>query len=201
MFASVNISIGTAGLRGVCNADLPAIVNYWASSSNEFLDFMGVDRQRLGSPEQIHARFSNAIRTGNLVQPALGFAITLDERLIGYTLLNHYSEHTNYSHWHIVEPGLRGKGLSTALYPFWIKAYFDSLPISRLIHQTRTRNVGVNRMLDKFIPVSETKFIEKPDGVASPGEFHLRFVRRDDIPRIFARAGQLGIISSETPWA
>jgi hypothetical protein len=89
---------------------------------------------------------------------------------------------------------LRAKGLSTALYPNRIKAYFDLAPISQLIHQTRTRNVGVNRMLDKFVPVSETKYIDKPDGVAALGEFHLRFVRREDIPKIFARALELSTI-------
>ena len=65
-----------------------------------------------------------------------------------------------------------------------IKAYFDLAPISQLIHRTRTRNVGINRMLDKFIPFSETRYIDKPDGIAGPGEFHLRFVKREDIPKI-----------------
>ena len=50
---------------------------------------------------------------------------------------------------------------------------------------------GVNRMLDKFIPVSETKYVENSDGVALPGEFHIRYVTRDDIPRLFARLSQL----------
>jgi hypothetical protein len=113
---------------------------------------------------------------------------------VGYTLLNRYSEDVNYSHWHIIIPDVRARGLSTTLYPFRIKAYFDLVPISRLIHQTRTRNLGVNRMLDKFVAVSETKFIDKPDGVASPGEFHFRYVRREDIQRFFYRAVNLGII-------
>jgi hypothetical protein len=77
-----------------------------------------------------------------------------------------------------------------------IKAYFDLAPISQLIHRTRTRNVGINRMLDKFIPFSETKYIDKPDGVAGPGEFHLRSVKREDVPKIFARAAELGTIPS-----
>lgn len=118
----------------------------------------------------------------------------LEGELVGYTLLNRYSQDANYSHWHIIVPGLRAKGISTALYPFRIKTYFEIAPISRLTHQTQTRNLGVNRMLDKFVPVSETKFIDKPDGVASPGEFHIRFVQREDIPAIFARATELGII-------
>jgi len=157
---------------------------------------MGVDRQLLGSEADIHRRFVNAIRTGNPSQSTISLGITLEDRLVGYTLLNRYSEDVNYSHWHIIAPNLRAKGLSTALYPYRIKAYFDLAPISQLIHQTRTRNVGVNRMLDKFIPITETKCIDKPDGVAAPGEFHLRFVRREDIPAIFARAAELGTIPS-----
>jgi hypothetical protein len=190
--ASVKTASGLAGLRDLTSSDLPAITNYWLLSPDEYLAAMGVDRHRLGSAEDIHKRFFNAIRTGETVQPSIALAITLDEGLVGYTLLNRYSAEVNYSHWHIVVPNLRAKGLSTALYPHRLKAYFDLTPISQLIHQTRTSNIGVNRMLDKFIPVSETKFIDKPDGVAKPGEFHLRYVRREDLTKIIARAAQLG---------
>jgi hypothetical protein len=31
----------------------------------------------------------------------------------------------------------------------------------------------------------ETRYIEDPDGVALPGEFHLRYVFRKDVPRFF----------------
>jgi hypothetical protein len=160
---------------------------------------MGVDRQLLGTNEIIHRRFLNAIRTEDPAQSAISLGITLDERLVGYTLLNRYSEEVNYSHWHITLPALRARGLSTALYPIRIKAYFDLAAISQLIHQTRTRNLAVNRMLDKFIAVSETKLVDRPDGVASPGEFHLRYVRREDIPEFFARAVNLGIIPNAEP--
>jgi hypothetical protein len=48
--------------------------------------------------------------------------------------------------------------------------------MNRLIHQTRTRNGSENTMLDKFVPIAETVFVEKPDGVALPGEFNIRYV-------------------------
>jgi hypothetical protein len=195
-FASAKTTHGIAELRDLTPSDLPAIVDYWLLSTAEYLALMGVDRQRLGSEEDIRKRFLNAIRTGDPGQTSIGLGITFEHRLVGYTLLNRYSEDVNYSHWHIIVANLRALGLSTALYPYRIKTYFDVAPISLLIHQTRTRNLGVNRMLDKFVPVSETKFIEKPDGVASPGEFHLRSVRREDIPGFFARAEELRIIAS-----
>ena len=190
-FCSVKVANGVAGLRDITSADIPTIVNYWISAPDEHLTSMGVDRQRIGTQEDIYRRFANAIRTDDVRQSNIALGITLDERLVGYTLLNRYSDDVNYSHWHIIVPNLRAKGLSSALYPHRISAYFEVAPISQLIHQTRTTNVGVNRMLDKFVPVSETKFVEKPDGVANPGEFHLRYVRREDIPGIFALAAEV----------
>jgi RimJ/RimL family protein N-acetyltransferase len=190
-FCSVKVASGVAGLRDITSADIPTIVNYWILAPDEYLTSMGVDRQRIGTLEDIYRRFANAIRTDDVRQSNIALGITLDERLVGYTLLNRYSDDVNYSHWHIIVPNLRAKGLSSALYPHRIRAYFEVAPISQLIHQTRTTNVGVNRMLDKFVPVSETKFVEKPDGVANPGEFHLRYVRREDIPGIFALAAEV----------
>ncbi len=199
IFAAVETPKGVAGLRDLTPADLPAIVDYWLLSPNEHLEYMGVDLQRLGSGDEIRKRFLDAIRTGDPDQSTISLAITLDDRFIGYTLFVRHSADVNYCHWHIIEPHLRAKGLSTALYPYRIKAYFDVAPISRLIHQTRTRNLGVNRMLDKFFPVAETKIIEKPDGVGLPGEFHLRYVRREDTPKIFARAEELRVASTARP--
>ena len=115
-------------------------------------------------------------------QSSVAFAITVNGDYAGYTLLNCYTPDTNYSHWHITNPALRGLGLSTAFYPYRIKTYFDVTPINRLIHQTRTRNVAVNKMLDHWVPVAEMCYIEKPDGVALPGEFNLRYVVRSDVP-------------------
>ena len=196
VFGPVKTTSGVAGLRDLTSADVPTILTYWLSSSEEYLALMGVDRRLLGSEEDISMRLTSAIRTGDPSQRSLALAITLDERLVGYTLLNRYAEDVNYSHWHITVPNLRAKGISTALYPYRIKAYFDIAPISQLIHQTRTTNIGVNRMLDKFIPISKTEYIDQPDGVAAPGEFYLRFVRREDIPRILARARELSGLSS-----
>ena len=79
-------------------------------------------------------------------------------------------------------------GAVDRLYPHRIKLYFELTPMVRLIHQTRTRNVGVNRMLDKYVPIAETRYIDQPDGVALPGEFHLRYVIRADIPRLFEKS-------------
>jgi hypothetical protein len=191
LYASVKVPGGVAALRDLAAADVEAIVRYWFTSGDQFLDFMGVDRNRLGTMEATGERFLGAIRTGDPSQKTFALAVTFGGELAGYTLLNRYAPETNYSHWHIMLPRLRASGISAALYPYRIKTYFDLAPIERLIHQTRPRNTAVNRMLDKYVPVAETRRVEEPDGVALPGEFHLRYVLRADVPKLFARAAEL----------
>jgi hypothetical protein len=187
---SVETRLGAAALRDLGIDDIDAVVRYWHDGGEEHLDALGIDRSLLGTPDDTRQRFLRALRSGDPDQRTLAFAITLDAELVGYTLLNRYAPDVNYSHWHITNTGLRAAGLSTALYPYRLKTYFDLAPLVRLIHQTRTRNAGVNRMLDRYLPVAETRWIDRPDGVAAPGEFHLRYVFRDDIPRFFALASR-----------
>jgi hypothetical protein len=182
--ARVETPSGIAGIRDLQESDIQNVVTYWHESSAEHLDDLGIDTDRLGSRDSTYARFHQALRSGDPGQKNIAFAVTLDAEFVGYTLLNRYDPPINYSHWHITDVRRRAAGLSTALYPHRIKTYFDTTPIARLIHQTRTRNVGVNRMLDKYVPVAETAFIERPDGVAKPGEFHIRYVFRADVPRL-----------------
>jgi RimJ/RimL family protein N-acetyltransferase len=189
--ASVQTSAGTAQLRDLEERDIEPIARYWFESGDAHLDFLGIDSRLLGGREDTNARFRRAFPSGNADQPTIAFAITLDGEFIGYTLLNRFDAQTNYSHWHITDAARRAGGVSSALYPWRIKTYFGVAPIERLIHQTRTRNVAVNHMLDKFVPVAETVYIEHPDGVALPGEFHLRYVHRADIPRMFEIAARI----------
>ncbi|HEX4156904.1 MAG TPA: hypothetical protein VHY79_00385 [Rhizomicrobium sp.] len=183
--AALQTSAGFAQLRDLEERDIEPITRYWFGSGDAHLDFLGIDRRLLGGQEDTNERFRRAIPSGDANQRSIALAITLDSEFVGYTLLNRFDAQTNYSHWHITNAGLRAKGLSSALYPWRIKTYFDAAPIERLIHQTRTRNIAVNHMLDKFVPVAETVCIEHPDGVALPGEFHLRYVHRADIPGLF----------------
>lgn len=185
--ASVQTSAGLATLEDIASGDIEGIVRFWHEGSDELLDYVGIDRIRLGRPDDTRKRYERAIRTGAPDQMNVAFAIRLDHRLVGYTLLNRYTPDVNHSHWHIIDPALRGNRISSALYPFRVKMYFDVTPMERLIHQTRTHNTAVNRMLDKWVPIAETRYVDEPDGMALPGEFHMRYVRRSDVPGLLSR--------------
>ena len=188
--ARVATRSGTAVLRDLESRDIAAIVSYWHGGDADFFT-MNVDTAKLGTPEDTHRRFQASLRGSDPNQQRIGFAIDLDGQMVGYTVLSQHDPETNYSHWHIVAKHKRIGGLSTALYPHRIKAYFETSAIQRLIHQTSVRNTGVNRMLDRYVPVAETRWVEQLDGAGAPGDYLLRYVRREDIPRLFARAAEL----------
>jgi RimJ/RimL family protein N-acetyltransferase len=190
-YGGETIAAGHAAFRDLTEDDIDPIVRYWFDSGDDYLAFMGIDKARLGSEDDTRARFRRAIRTGDPAQPSMAFAITLDDRFVGYTLLNRYTRERNFSHWHLTDPAARKTGISTALYPHRIALYCEVCDMDRLTHQTRPRNIGVNRMLDKFVPVVETVWVENPDGIAAPGEFNHRHVTRADVPRLFEKLESL----------
>jgi hypothetical protein len=190
--AELKTAEGLAVLCDAEEADIDSIVEYWHSSTKEYLIGMGADPARLGTPGETRARYLRAIRSGDPTQPSILFSIKLDGTFAGFSTLNQYDLRTNYSHWHIVNSSKRRCGISTVLYPHRIKMYFDTTNMERLIHQTRPENIGVNAMLEKFIRVSETSLVEKPDGMGRPGVFNIRYVHRHEVENIFEIARRAG---------
>jgi RimJ/RimL family protein N-acetyltransferase len=176
---SVATSRGTASVRDVEPVHVDTFVRYWHFGGYEHLDFMGIDRERLGTPEDTRVRFLRSIRNGTPEQSHVTFSITLDGRLVGYTNLNRHTLDENYPHLHLVDASVRAAGVASLLVPRVLQLYFDLFPIRRLVIQSRTSNGAINRVLDKVLPVAETRHLDTPDGLAAPGEFHVRYLSRE----------------------
>lgn len=172
--------------------DLDIMADYF-TRPDAHLDTL-MDRTKL-TRERLRERYAAWRWSGDRSQMSSVFALRCVSaegvRLIGFTNLLRRAPDENYSHWHIIEESDRSSGVSSAIYPTRIDLYFELFPIERLVHQTRVTNTGVNRMLDKFVPVSRVEHVDKPDGLAKPGEFVIRYVTRADIPRIHAIAEKI----------
>lgn len=185
--ATITTPVGETSLADIGEGDAALLAAYFYSD-DPHLDML-MDRSAMPPVEKAVARFEAMRRGGDPAQRHTAFAIRQNGRLVGCTTLTRIAPETNFSHWHIIDPQVRKSGLSSLLYPHRMKMYFDLFPIQRMIHQTKPDNIGVNRMLDKFVPVAETRHEERPDGGARPGLFNIRYVMRADLPRIFCVAG------------
>ena len=216
ILTSVHVPTGVLSFRDAVPADVEAYVTYWHYSGEEVKDLLGIDRERLGTPDDSRERFMKMIRTPGVHQPNVIFSITLNGEVIGYTNINQYSPDENYTHLHTYRSNVRSAlrvtrlidhartsvGLAAALIGPGLAMYFDLFPVRRLTLQTRTTNRWINRALDMYMPPSETTYVANPPGLAAPGECHRRFVRREDVPWMLSRAkvlreGQVGRIPAE----
>jgi hypothetical protein len=184
-FYEFDSPIGTVAVRDVERGDIEEFVRYWHESGDEHLRYLHVDRDRLGTPNDTRARFQASMRTGDPDQQTIAFSVTLGGSVVAYFNLNRYSLLQNYPHIHVIDPEHQGvkAGISAAAgMPYGLKILFDLFPIERIVLQTRTSVVAINRLLDHFLPVVETVWLENPDGLSGPGEFNHRYICREDVP-------------------
>jgi RimJ/RimL family protein N-acetyltransferase len=158
-------------LRDLVESEIEVFVDYWHESPPEYLDFLGVDREKLGTREDTRERFRRSIRSGDPRQERVVLVLTLAGRPIAYANLHFVHPMENYLHAHVVDPDMRDQGIASLLLLRTLQAVFDSFPIERLIIQTRPTNTRINHVLQKAGLTAETRFIPDPDGLPVPGEF------------------------------
>ena len=202
---SLDTRFGRLGIRDAVPDDADAYVKYWHFSGDRIKDLLRIDRARLGGPDDSRQRFLRLIRTPDEYQSSVLFTLTLNEVVMGYANINRYSAHENFPHIHsymhthreLVRDALgrfprhaqlgRGSSFASVMVGLLLETYFKVLPIERVSLQTRPTSEGINRALDNYLPVEETHFFHKADGLAGPGVFHMRHVMRSDIAWIVDR--------------
>jgi hypothetical protein len=203
------VRLGRMGVRDALPEDAEPYVRYWHHSGERIKDLLRIDRERLGGPADSRQRFLRMIRVPGTPQSSVIFTLTLNGVTIGYSNINCYTPTENFPHFHtymhthrdLVRRALaglprefaQGRGASVApvLLGLMVQVFFRALPIQRLSLQTRPTSTGINRALDLYLPVEETRHFDKADGLAGPGVFHMRHLLRADMGRVAARTEEL----------
>lgn len=181
-----------AGLMQIRDArplEVEAYVNYWHYSDDKVKDLMGIDRRRLGTPEDSRNRFLTMVRHPGTNQADAIFTITLNDKIIGYTNINCRGIDDNYCHVHAYPccPRSALLGLTLLVGPA-MAMYFTLFPVRRLVLETRPQNRWINHALDLYgLPV-ETKYVDNPGGLGAAGEKRIRYVHRDDLRGMLSRS-------------
>lgn len=169
-------------LRDLREDDIETFVAYWHESPPEHLDFLGVDRRKLGTPADTRERFRCSIRNGDPDQERVVFVVDLDGRPVAYTNLHFVGPEESYIHGHVVDEQLRDRGLASLMSLRVIEVAFREFPIDRLTLQTRATNDRINHVLEKLGLEFAPRHLTEPDGLPGPGDF-----RVCEIDRAFAR--------------
>jgi hypothetical protein len=178
-FHTLALPPGTLEIRDAEAPDIDQFVRYWHFGGAD-LDLLRIDRENLGTAQQTATRFHASMRTGDLDQPSVAFTLALDTEPVGYFNVNRQSSSVNYPRLHLTSTSVRCRGLARAAIPYALRTIFDLYPIERVILQARTSVIAINKALDHLLPVDESLYLQAPDGLAGPGEFHHRYVHRGD---------------------
>ncbi|HXZ01499.1 MAG TPA: hypothetical protein VEI03_16000 [Stellaceae bacterium] len=207
--AAIAMRAGTLALRDAVAEDADAYVTYWHDSGDRIINLLGINKGGLGTAEDSRKRFLGMMRVPGTTQRSVVFTVTLNGARIGYTNLNMNGPDDNYPHFHtylhthrpliraaVAGSGRRGGakdgyGIAAVVLGPLFAMHFSLFPIRRLIIQTRPAAHAINRALDLYLPPAETTHIDRPNGLALPGAFHMRYVHREDAARMLERAHAL----------
>ena len=189
---SLQLKSGLLAVRDALPDDVDAYISYWHYEGDRVIDMLGIDRTKLGTPDDTRQRFFDMIRTPQALQKDALFTITLDGKVIGYTNINRYGAVDNFAHLHPYRCAPRSAllGLAVLIGP-GMDMYFSLFPIRRLILQTHPENQWINHALGLYMPPAETRHLAQPAGLAAAGEYHLRYISRDHIGPMLAESEQL----------
>jgi RimJ/RimL family protein N-acetyltransferase len=161
-------------LRDLEPGDIDALVAYWVDADPEYLDFLGVDRAKLGTADDIRGRFATMVRTGDPHQERVVFVTTLDGEVISYANFHFVRPDENYMHFHIIRPSARGKGLASSSFANTMGVVFAEFPwIDDLLFVTQPHNDRINHVLAKVGLTYERRWYDEPDGLPLPGWFNV----------------------------
>jgi RimJ/RimL family protein N-acetyltransferase len=166
-------------MRDLELGDIDALVAYWHEADPAYLDFLGVDREKLGTPADTRRRFESLARTGDPDQEKIAFVSTRDGEVVSYINLHFVSPDENYMHFHIIRPSARGKGLASSSFGKVMQFVFGEFPrVDQLLLVTQPHNEAINHVLTKVGLTFERRWYDEPDGLPKPGWFNVFGVTR-----------------------
>lgn len=179
-------------LRDLEPDDIPALVAYWVDADPAYLDFLGVDREKLGTADDIRQRFEAQIRTGDPDQERIAFVSTLDGVVTSYTNFHFLSPEENYMHAHVIRPSARGKGMASSSFANLMRVVFEQFPrVEHLLLVTQPHNDRINHVLTKVGLTHERRWYDEPDGLPLPGWFNVFTLTRQMVEAFLAPTRQV----------
>lgn len=127
--------------------DIPLIVNYWITSSDQHLVGMGVDLRKMPNKEELTIALTNAISN----KESYALIWEFQGEPVGHTNANHIAAGDYaYMHIHLWETIKRQKGLGTELIKKSLPFYFNRLRLKALYCEPYAANVAPNKTLQRI---------------------------------------------------
>lgn len=180
-YVTVSVRGADVTVDDIDEQDVECLVDYWHKTDRAYLEGLGVDVSLISSRDSTRSRFVAALaHAPNGCRPVAAVAKS-NGALIGYTLLNFVSDGKAFAHMHLLQRTPLARAAAYRLFPELLRAFFESLPLDALVFQASVDNRGINRMIQRFGIKGVVSHLQKPDGMARPGDFYVYTISRNDL--------------------
>jgi len=159
-------------LRDPIDADADAVAAYWLDGDPEFIASLGIDPVRLPPREVIRKVHAECFARGAASHWTYIFGES-QGRTIGYVALDRRSERDGRVHVHIFDRTPRNRAAVFKLFPTVLRLFLARFPLQKVSLETWPANDGIGRLLRRFGLVPRVLTLERPEGIARAGKFHL----------------------------
>jgi RimJ/RimL family protein N-acetyltransferase len=164
----------TLTAREMTVAETDLVIDYFHSSTAEYLETLGVDPSRMPSRESWRERLAHEFARPDEQRSAIVVIWLSDERPIGFSSSDKitYGEQANM-HLHVTDPERRNRGVGAECVRRTVDIYFERLKLKRLFCEPNAFNVAPNRTLQK----AGFKYLKTHMTVPGPLNFHQAVTR------------------------
>ena len=164
----------TLTAREMTVAETYLVIDYFHSSTPEYLETLGVDPSRMPSRVSWRERLAHEFARPDKQRSAIVVIWLSDERPIGFSSSDKitYGEQANM-HLHVTDPERRNRGVGAECVRRTVDIYFERLKLKRLFCEPNAFNVAPNRTLQK----AGFKYLKTHMTVPGPLNYHQAVTR------------------------
>lgn len=137
-------------VREIQKTDIPLIMDYWLTSEKSHLINMGVDPDKIPSPEGLANNLLNQIETPIQQRNSYCIIWQLNGEPVGHSNTNPTDFGNDaFMHLHIWKSNLRKKGMGFQLLKMTLPHFFENLKLKNLYSQPFALNIAPHKTLEK----------------------------------------------------
>lgn len=137
-------------VRELTQNDIPLLLDYWFTADDAYLNGMGVDVNKLPTPDEFDAGLNAQLSLPYPAKKAYALIWEANGKPIGHSNLNPVIYgNEGYMHLHIWNAADRKKGFGTDLVKLSLPYYFENMQVKKLYCQPYALNPAPNRLLQQ----------------------------------------------------
>ncbi len=173
-------------VRPITEQDVPLIIDYWLTATEEYLRGMGADPEKIPSREEWNAMLNAQLAAALPDKKAYAIIMLADGEPVGHCNINNISfGEEAHMHLHVWQSHRRNTGIGRACVQMAIPMFFEAFNLKRLICEPYAHNPAPNNTLKKIGFTLTKQYIGTPGAVSFEQEVNRWEMSREKFANLY----------------